>query len=794
MCRNCIIILMLFISYFFSATSQTSKQLRISGVYPHLAVYNPGGGLPCNADGNECGIGAIVPWIDKLYLITYSSSCPKGSSDKLWMIDTNLKLEMHPASIGGTPANRLIHKETEQLIIGPYFIDKKGNVRVVPYTDMPGRHTATTRHLTDPENMVYFQAMEGNMFEINVHTLKPNKLFEKPVTGWHAKGAYIGQGRYVFSNNGESKVFDVPEEYIKAGKESQHPDEIGCLAEWDGETWRIVDRRQYTEVTGPGGIYGNEKNADPIWSVGWDRRSLLLKILDNGKWYTYRLPKATNTYDHRGGSYNEWPRIREVFDGKLLMDMHGMLFDFPKTFSSSYTNGLSPISTHLRIIPDFCGWNDQIVIASDETTTFNNPFVGRSWSNLWFGKLEDLKTWGPVKGYGGPWSDDLVLAGQQSDPFLINGFEQKILHLAHDNFAAVTFTIEIDEEGKGRWAKFTDITIPPKGYEYFIFPDKFNAVWVRIVSDTECRATAMFHFGVNNYISVNSDKLFDGIADLKDQNTIGGMIRPAGHNLSLQLVVNRKGKDFYYELDEKLNYTNPDSRIEEVKKICEYRKDFSIDDASVIMELNGVRVRLPKGNDIFNQPFTEGWPRGIREAETERYLMNIHGTFYEMPREAGLNSLRPVASHNKKIMDFCTWRGLLVISGVDMKAKNDGHVFFSDDKKAGLWFGAIDDLWNLGKPVGVGGPWKNTKVAANIPSDKYLMTGYDKKTLELLTDEGSNITAEIDIDFNGWHKFKIFELKAGEKLIYQFPQGFNAHWIRFISDKNCLATACLKYE
>jgi len=207
-----------------------------------------------------------------------------------------------------------------------------------------------------------------------------------------------------------------------------------------------------------------------------------------------------------------------------------------------------------------------------------------------------------------------------------------------------------------------------------------------------------------------------------------------------------------------------------------------------------VKVRLPKGNPVFDQPFEEGWPRGIREAVTERYLMNIHGTFYEMPREAGLNSLRPVASHNKKIMDFCTWRGLLVIAGVDGKAKNDGHVFVSKDKKAALWFGAIDDLWSLGKPVGTGGPWKNSMVYAKTPSDKYLMTGYDKKTLELVADKDALITVEIDVDFNGWHKFKTFQLKAGEKFVYNFPAGFNAHWIRFISDCNCTATAWLIYE
>jgi hypothetical protein len=46
-----------------------------------------------------------------------------------------------------------------------------------------------------------------------------------------------------------------------------------------------------------------------------------------------------------------------------------------------------------------------------------------------------------------------------------------------------------------------------------------------------------------------------------------------------------------------------------------------------------------------------------------------------------------------------------------------------------LWVGAIDDLWGLGKPVGIGGVWMDTEVAAQTYSDPYLMSGYDKKSL-----------------------------------------------------------------
>ena len=115
---------------------------RISGVYPHLAV---------TSSHPEVGIGAVAPWADRLWAITYGPHLPKGDpSNKLYEIDDQLNRVTRPESIGGTPANRFIHEPSNQLIIGPHFIDASRNVRNLPYTTAPGRHTGTAAHLTDP--------------------------------------------------------------------------------------------------------------------------------------------------------------------------------------------------------------------------------------------------------------------------------------------------------------------------------------------------------------------------------------------------------------------------------------------------------------------------------------------------------------------------------------------------------------------------------------------------------------------------------------------------------------------
>jgi len=665
---------------------------------------------------------------------------------------------------------------------------------VVPYTEMPGRHTATARHLKDPGNMVYFQDMEGKLYEVNVYTLDVTKLFEKPVPGWHAKGAYTSQSRYVMANNGEHEVFDIDPRLLQAGGSLQSDEDIGVLAEWDGNEWRIIERKQFCDVTGPGGIYGYGNMDEPIWSIGWDKRSVILKLLDQGRWYTYRLPKATHTYDHMGGWYTEWPRIREIGDGKMLMDMHGMFYDFPKTFSASNTTGLKPISNHLRLIPDFCDWAGQLVLATDETTLGLNDFAGRSQSNLWFGEPEELESWGSTSGWGGCWIQDSVNKKIPSDPFLINNPGRVVLHLVNHSDNLVNVIIENDEGDPDKWEEYHAIQIDPQSYTNYLFPENIQMNWIRLKTDIDCKITAYLHFCHIRGYSDKEKHIFTGLAGV-NENAIAGMIRPASRNMNLQFLDLTGGKSRYMEVDEKISFIIPAEDLsEEVREVCGFKADFEVDDASVKVIENGRTWRLPKTNPAYDKRFVTGWPRGIREIESQRYMMNIHGTFYEKPREAGMSSIRPVSTHEKQIIDFCSWRGLLVFSGISENAKNDGHIFRSKDGKTGLWFGAVDDIWKLGKPVGSGGPWKETRVNAGELSDPYLMTGYDKKTLWLEADRDVEIRAEIDFDHHGWYHYKTFKVSAGERLVYKFPEGFSAHWIRFSPNKHCVITANLVYH
>ena len=155
-------------------------------------------------------------------------------------------------------------------------------------------------------------------------------------------------------------------------------------------------------------------------------------------------------------------------------------------------------------------------------------------------------------------------------------------------------------------------------------------------------------------------------------------------------------------------------------------------------------------------------------------------------------------SHNFRIHDYASYRGLLVMTGLNPdEIQHNSHIIRSSDGKAMLWAGTIDDLWALGKPVGHGGPWKNTQVSAEEFSDPYLIGFYDKKELVLSHDQSADVTFTLEVNPIGhgeWVTYKKINVKAGESLNFNFPDSFQARWIRFSANKSCKATTFLTYK
>ena len=68
-----------------------------------------------------------------------------------------------------------------------------------------------------------------------------------------------------------------------------------------------------------------------------------------------------------------------------------------------------------------------------------------------------------------------------------------------------------------------------------------------------------------------------------------------------------------------------------------------------------------------------------------------------------------------------------------------------------------------------------TAVKAGEPSDPYLMTGYDRKRVELSHDSDGPVTMRIEVDvFNGgyWKTYQEIVVPAGEIVEHVFDDSF----------------------
>ncbi len=934
-------------------SSVTAAPKRISGVYPHLTMYNSEG---------ECGTGAVVPWAERLWAITYGPHLPLGSSDKLYEITPELEQIIRPESVGGTPANRMIHRESGQLNIGPYLIDAQRNVRVLNPKKMPGRLTGTARHLSDPENMIHIATMEEGLYSVNVHTLEfiehikdggkqpaAQGARSSELTGYHGKGLYSGQGLLVYANNGTHA----------AGYRTDPTIPSGALASWQGSgDWKLIRQNQFTEVSGPGCIYGNSSPAsDPIWSMGWDYRSLILMLLDNGQWHAYRLPKGSHSYDGAHGWNTEWPRIRDIGEKEMLATMHGTFWRFPKSFTADSSAGIAPRSNYLKVIGDFARWNERIVFGCDDSAQkeFLNtrPFKAhrgapvQSNSNLWFVEPERIDRLGPPIGRGSVWLRDDLKAGAVSEPYLFSGYDYRMMVIRHDNPEPVSFTLEVDRQGNGRWAKLGAYTVDKALIH--IFDDSEKGVWVRAVADADVRQAAVhFHYRNRDSRGAQNSAIFAGVAGIGETPQTKGVIR------SNRRVLSMLAEGGYYELNDQLELTpqNAAKGAEITGQAAQPEAKIRVDAASVIVEEDGRVYRIPKnsayervaaksapektgqsleevlsrsmakgaqatatathgdfaasnavdgrmdddsrwvcsgpgvltidlgeeksfrcvlvvtgwkretqyavsdfdvqvkqegewrtlpggevrGNGSIAVPIRPGeavtarelrlhvkdsgynriyevavfedepeiadyddsalqFARVCREVATERDLFNFHGTFYELPaRNAqGFAKIRPVATHNLQIHDYASHFGLLFFTGLN--GGEGERIIRSSDGKTALWAGVVDDLWQLGKPRGEGGVWKESPVRAGVPSDPYLMTAYDRKSATIASSVAAQITVEVDIDGTEvWVPYRTFPVKEGETVRHAFPEGFSAYWVRAVSSADTVATVMFSYD
>ena len=102
------------------AAPMQQSVVSFSGIVPSLAVTADSApdvppGLPKRS---EAGVGGLMPWADRLYMISYLSVPHYGSGTGLYEIDEHLTMKK-VANHSSVFANRMIHHWTDSIIIGP---------------------------------------------------------------------------------------------------------------------------------------------------------------------------------------------------------------------------------------------------------------------------------------------------------------------------------------------------------------------------------------------------------------------------------------------------------------------------------------------------------------------------------------------------------------------------------------------------------------------------------------------------------------------------------------------------
>jgi len=773
------------------------EQACIGGIYPSLAYYNGHG---------ECGTGAVCPWAGSLWLVTYGPHCPVGGSDKLYQVTPDLKLVTRPESVGGTHADRMIHRESQQLFIGTYLVDKDGKVRTIPIHTMPGRLTGAARHLTDPKNKIYVTDMEEALYELDVNSLETftlirdghnagdfNWLFKElkvqPPKGWseaeasdlfgyHGKGTCSGFGRVFYANNG----WYCPE----AMRNPAIP--AGALADWQPgrRNWNLIRPNQFTDITTRDGVYGNEHpDTNPIWAMGWDAKSVILSVTTNGRyWVDYRLPKGSHSYDGAHGWNTEWPRIREIGNPDIfLATMHGTFWKFPSDFRPGHARGVRPRSNYLKVVGDFCAWNGKVVLGCDDSAM--NEFMNtrsvkgkikgpaKSHSNLRFVDEAELDRMGPAIGNAIVWNREDVTAGGRSVPYLLAGYAHKWAWVSEGAFA-----VQVDSDGSGHWKTVGEIVAGGNDLS------SFDGEWVRFIAKEAVRGTTVA-------LCFRAEDARSGkVAEWKTMK-LGSEEKALLHvneidPKALSISVGKKGYQVKVEGEgerAKLVISDCPAAADAVAKDAPLRTGVLKYEPSSILYVDdgGNRWRLPYGSKNEEGKVKKcGEGRVCREVCTERDHFNAGGIYYELPAENahGFAGVRPVTTHNWDIFDYGSWRGLFAVS-----------------LPGELRLMAIDDMWKVGKARGFGGPWKDTAVKAGESSDAYLLNGFDKKTLTLKSSADTTVMMEVDVTGWGvWVRAGAYELKAGATQTKVLPRAFGGYWVRFTSDRDAAVTAQLAYE
>lgn len=234
------------------------------------------------------------------------------------------------------------------------------------------------------------------------------------------------------------------------------------------------------------------KVAIPKNVITLDEASVLV-VDDRGR--RWRLPRASGAFDtvtNAGGL-----RIcREVATERDMLSACGTFYELPAENADGFAK-IRPVCSHDLRVTDFGGYRGLFLISGVKPEAPAGEHILRSADGkaaLWAGAIDDLWKLGKPRGQGGPWKDTPVKAGQPSDPYLLWGYDKRVLTLGHGEKKSITFRVELDLTGTGMWVACQQLTVAPGDKSTVDFEPGVQARWLRVIADQDGTATAQLTY------------------------------------------------------------------------------------------------------------------------------------------------------------------------------------------------------------------------------------------------------------------------------------------------------------
>jgi len=418
---------------------------------------------PKEGQGKWSHITALMPYGNCLWI---SQRCYDKAN--FYTLDKNFNLEHRKIIDRRDQWARAYHRETNKIILGDHIISgeeiTKMTQTVSDEQTPPASACRCPSTIDDPSKYMVEADYSGGIHKVNMETAEATFLV-RTATGRAHPNKLSQIGDYVIMPGADWKDYG--------------------LWKYDGtDLTKIFDEPYVSTYSGP-----YESN-QCLWAIGFDAKSSILRYTEDGDvWKTFRLPK------HRPEKETEhiFFGIRDLEGLGVVADIHGAFYLLPSSISSTFGTTkdfvITPIGESISNYHDFCMFAGLLAMG-DSGQKFvereRNEWYGQPWAGLNFFRPSKLWSWGKPKGYGGVWKNTSVSAGETSDPFLINGFDQKTIHLETD--AATDYTIQVDPIGDGSWKDYDTVSFSGSGYDTYIMTG--DAVWARIKSSDAVTATA----------------------------------------------------------------------------------------------------------------------------------------------------------------------------------------------------------------------------------------------------------------------------------------------------------------